>query len=109
ITGPGSPSVLTNMIPTIEQHVEWIADCVGHMRSRDLQRIEAEPEAETAWVAHVAETAERSLRPSCNSWYIGANVAGKPRVFMPYFGGMPAYRQKCEAVAANGYEGFALA
>ncbi|HEX2216618.1 MAG TPA: NAD(P)/FAD-dependent oxidoreductase [Xanthobacteraceae bacterium] len=109
ITGPGSPSVLTNMIPTIEQHVEWIADCVGHMRSRGLQRIEAEPEAETAWVAHVAETAERSLRPSCNSWYIGANVPGKPRVFMPYFGGMPAYRRKCEEVATNGYEGFALA
>jgi cyclohexanone monooxygenase len=109
ITGPGSPSVLTNMIPTIEQHVEWIADCLCRLRERKLRRIEALPDAEAAWVSHVTETADRSLRPSCNSWYVGANVPGKPRVFMPYMGGMPAYRKKCEAVAANGYEGFVTA
>ena len=109
ITGPGSPSVLTNMIPSIEQHVEWIAGCIGHLRERGLRQIEAIPAAETAWVMHVAETAERSLRPSCNSWYVGANIPDKPRVFMPYFGGLPAYRRKCDEVAANGYEGFAVA
>ena len=109
ITGPGSPSVLTNMIPSIEQHVEWIADCIGHMRDSGLRRIEATRDAETAWVAHVADTADKSLRPSCNSWYVGANVPGKPRVFMPYMGGLPAYRRICDEVAANGYEGFALA
>jgi cyclohexanone monooxygenase len=97
------------MIPTIEHHVEWIADCLGDLRARSLVRIEAEPAAEAAWVAHVAAVATRSLRPSCNSWYVGANIAGKPRVFMPYFGGMPAYRAKCREVAANGYEGFAAA
>jgi cyclohexanone monooxygenase len=109
ITGPGSPSVLTNMIPTIEHHVDWIADCLAHLRARGLCRIEAEPQAQADWVAHVAAVAERSLRPSCNSWDVGANIAGKPRVFMPYFGGMPAYRKKCEDVAAAGYDGFATA
>ncbi|HET9904882.1 MAG TPA: NAD(P)/FAD-dependent oxidoreductase [Xanthobacteraceae bacterium] len=109
ITGPGSPSVLTNMIPTIEHHVDWIAECLDHLRAKGLRRIAAEPAAEAMWVAHVASVAERSLRPSCNSWYVGANIEGKPRVFMPYFGGMPAYREKCRSVAANGYEGFAAA
>jgi cyclohexanone monooxygenase len=108
ITGPGSPSVLTNMIPTIEHHVEWIADCLGHLRARGLGRIEAEPDAQVSWVAHVTETADRSLRPSCDSWYVGANVPGKPRVFMPYMGGMPAYRNKCDQVVAGGYAGFAI-
>jgi cyclohexanone monooxygenase len=107
ITGPGSPSVLTNMIPTIEHHVDWIAECLGHLRASGRSRIEAQADAEAEWVAHVAAIAERSLRPSCNSWYIGANVPGKPRVYMPYFGGMPAYRAKCDAVVASGYEGFA--
>jgi cyclohexanone monooxygenase len=106
ITGPGSPSVLTNMIPTIEHHVDWIADCLDYLRANNLRRIEAEPEAETAWVEHVAATADRSLRPTCSSWYVGANVPGKPRVFMPYMGGMPAYRQKCDQVAACAYDGF---
>jgi cyclohexanone monooxygenase len=106
ITGPGSPSVLTNMIPTIEHHVDWIAECLGHLRASGRSRIEAQADAEAEWVAHVATVADRSLRPSCNSWYIGANVPGKPRVYMPYFGGMPAYRAKCDAVVADGYEGF---
>jgi cyclohexanone monooxygenase len=109
ITGPGSPSVLTNMIPTIEHHVDWISDCIDYLRANGKSRIEARHDAEAAWVSHVAAVAERSLRPSCNSWYVGANIAGKPRVFMPYFGGMPAYRKKCHEVAAGGYEGFTLA
>ncbi len=108
ITGPGSPSVLTNMLPSIEQHVDWIADCLGHLRGRGLTRIEAELAAEDAWVAHVNEVAGGSLRSTCSSWYVGANVPGKPRVFMPYIGGFPAYVDRCEAIAANGYEGFAL-
>ncbi len=109
ITGPGSPSVLTNMLPSIEQHVEWVADCIGYLRESGLSRIEARAEAEESWVAHVREVAGGSLRSTCSSWYIGANVPGKPRIFMPYIGGFPAYVQKCNAVAAKGYEGFALA
>jgi cyclohexanone monooxygenase len=109
ITGPGSPSVLTNMLPSIEQHVEWVAGCIGYLRDKGLSRIEARAEAEERWVAHVREVAGGSLRSTCSSWYIGANVPGKPRVFMPYIGGFPAYVQKCDAVAANGSEGFALA
>ena len=108
ITGPGSPSVLSNMIPSIEQHVEWIAECVEYMRARGVARIEATGEAEDAWVAHVNDVADASLRATCGSWYVGANVPGKPRVFMPYIGGVPVYGQKCKAVAANGYEGFTL-
>jgi cyclohexanone monooxygenase len=109
ITGPGSPSVLTNMLPSIEQHVEWIADCLRYMREHRFRRVEPSSEAEDAWVAHVSAVAGTSLRSACSSWYIGANVPGKPRVFMPYIGGVPAYVQKCDHVAANGYEGFALA
>jgi len=107
ITGPGSPSVLTNMLPTIEQHVEWVADCIGYMRERNFRRIEATPDAETAWVARVNEIAAGTLFPTCNSWYLGANVPGKPRVFMPYIG-FPPYVEKCNEVAASGYPGFAL-
>ena len=92
-----------------EQHVEWVADCIGYLREEGLSRIEAQAEAEENWVAHVREVAGGSLRSTCSSWYIGANVPGKPRVFMPYIGGFPAYVQKCDAVAANAYEGFALA
>jgi cation diffusion facilitator CzcD-associated flavoprotein CzcO len=108
VTGPGSPSVLTNMLPSIEQHVEWIADCIAHVRGRGKQRIEPEPRAEEAWVAHVGDLAGATLRHTCNSWYQGANIDGKPRVFMPYIGGFPAYVKKCEEVAAQGYAGFAL-
>ena len=107
ITGPGSPSVLSNMLPSIEQHVEWIADCLAYLRERKLTGIEPSREAEDAWVEHVNEVAGESLYPTCNSWYLGANVPGKPRVFMPYLG-FPAYKTKCEAVVANGYEGFTL-
>jgi cyclohexanone monooxygenase len=107
ITGPGSPSVLTNMLPTIEQHVEWIADCIGYLHDQGLSRIEATPDAETAWVARVNEIADGTLFPTCDSWYLGANVPGKPRVFMPYIG-FPPYVEKCNEVAASGYAGFAL-
>jgi cyclohexanone monooxygenase len=109
ITGPGSPSVLTNMLPSIEQHVEWIADCMEHMRARAVNVIEPTRAAEEGWVGHVGEVAGSTLRSSCSSWYVGANIPGKPRVFMPYIGGFPAYIERCEAVVKNGYEGFALA
>jgi cyclohexanone monooxygenase len=96
------------MVVAIEQHVDWIAACVGYLGERQLDSIEATEAAEDAWVAHVNEVAEATLFPLANSWYIGANVPGKPRVFMPYIGGFPIYRQKCDEVAAAGYEGFAL-
>jgi len=108
ITGPGSPSVLSNMIVSIEQHVDWIADCVGYMRDRGLATIEAERDAEDKWVAHVNEVASGTLYPQANSWYMGANIPGKPRIFMPYIGGVGAYRQICNDVAARGYEGFQM-
>jgi len=107
ITGPGSPSVLSNMLPSIEQHVNWIADCIGYLGDNGLASIEASSEAEDAWVAHVNELADLTLYPTCNSWYLGANVPGKPRVFMPYLG-FPPYVEKCNEVAAKGYEGFTL-
>jgi cyclohexanone monooxygenase len=108
ITGPGSPSVLSNVAVSIEQHVEWVSDCLGYLGERQLGVIEATPEAQDAWVAHVNEVAEKTLYPRANSWYVGANIPGKPRVFMPYIGGVGVYRRKCDEIAANGYEGFAL-
>ena len=108
ITGPGSPSVLSNMIVSIEQHVEWIADCIAFLRDRDVSSIEANVDAEDAWVTHVQEMGNHTLYPMANSWYMGANVPGKPRVFMPYIGGVGSYRKKCDEVAAKEYEGFSL-
>ena len=108
ITGPGSPSVKSQMIHSIEQHADWIVDCLAHLRANDLSSIEPEAEAEEQWVAHVNEVADSTLYPRANSWYVGANIPGKPRVFMPYVGGVHAYRRKCDTVAANGYEGFRL-
>jgi len=108
ITGPGSPSVLTNMLPTIEQHVEWISECIDYLQKEKIQEIEAELQAQDNWTEHGNELALNTLRYSCSSWYLGANVPGKPRVFMPYIGGMPSYREKCSSVAASGYEGFKL-
>jgi cation diffusion facilitator CzcD-associated flavoprotein CzcO len=107
ITGPGSPSVLSNMLPSIEQHVDWIAGCIGAVRERGFTRIEPTEAAEDRWVAHVNEVASATLYPSCNSWYLGANIPGKPRVFMPYLG-FPAYVQKCAEEAAAGFQSFAL-
>ncbi len=108
ITGPGSPSVLTNMIVSIEQHVRWIGDCLAWMRAHGHARIEAGEAAEHAWVGHVNGVASQTIFPGCNSWYLGANVPGKVRVFMPLLG-FPAYNEKCRAVAAAGYEGFTFA
>jgi cyclohexanone monooxygenase len=108
ITGPGSPSVISNMVVSIEQHVDWIADCIAALRARGLTCIEATPEAEAAWVAHVNEVGGATLYPRANSWYVGANIPGKPRGFMPYVGGVGVYRQKCDEVATRDYEGFAL-
>jgi cyclohexanone monooxygenase len=109
ITGPGSPSVFTNMVTSIEQHVGWIADCLAHIRKSGHSAIEATPDAEAKWVAHVNEVANRTLMPNANSWYVGANIPGKPRIFMPYLGGAAVYKQVIESVARNDYEGFALA
>jgi len=108
ITGPGSPSVLSNMIVSIEQHVEWIADCIGWMRGSGFEAIEAKEDAEEKWVAHVNEVAHTTLYPQANSWYMGANIPGKPQIFMPYIGGVGPYRQICNEVVAKGYEGFAM-
>ena len=106
VTGPGSPSVLTNMLPSIEQHVEWIAQAIEDMRAGGFSEMEAETAAEDAWVDHVNEVANLSLRSKVASWYVGANVAGKAQVFMPYIGGFPRYVEKCEDVVAKGYDGF---
>jgi cyclohexanone monooxygenase len=108
VTGPGSPSVLSNMVVSIEQHVDWISDCIAAMGNRQMDAIEATPQAEEAWVAHVNEVANMTLYPQANSWYMGANVPGKPRVFMPYPGGVGLYRQTCDEIAADNYRGFAL-
>ncbi|HEY4249720.1 MAG TPA: NAD(P)/FAD-dependent oxidoreductase [Roseomonas sp.] len=109
VTGPGSPSVLCNMPVAIEQHAEWIADCIAHMRTRGLQRIETTAAAADAWVDQVNAAADATLLPqAASSWYLGANVPGKPRVFMPYAGGMARYRAICDGIAARGYDGFVL-
>src|SRR4051794_3039480 len=108
ITGPGSPSVLSNMIVSIEQHVDWISDCIAYMRDRDHDTMEAQKDAEDKWVAHVNEVAHTTLYPQANSWYMGANIPGKPQIFMPYIGGVGVYRQICNDVAAKGYEGFSM-
>jgi len=109
ITGPGSPSVLCNMPVAIEQHADWITNCIGYMRSKGLERIEPRPEAVEGWVAEVNALAHRTLLPLAkHSWYLGANIPGKPRVFMPYAGGMIRYREVCQNAAAQNYQGFAL-
>ncbi len=110
ITGPGSPSVLVNMPVAIEQHVEWITDCIAQLRAEGLSRIEPRPDAVAGWGADVQAAAHATLLPTVkHSWYLGANVPGKPQVFMPYVGGMARYRKICADVAANGYAGFVRA
>jgi cation diffusion facilitator CzcD-associated flavoprotein CzcO len=109
VTGPGSPSVLCNMPVAIEQHVEWITDCIARMRADGVQHIEARAEAMDDWVEQVNAAANATLLPRAqHSWYLGANVPGKPRVFMPYAGGMARYREICADIAARGYQGFSL-
>ena len=107
VTGPGSPSVLTNMVVSIEQHVDWITDCLEHLRREGHERIEASQESADEWVAYVNAVADLTLFPTCNSWYLGANVPGKPRVFMP-LPGFPPYADLCADVAVKGYRGFVL-
>ena len=110
ITGPGSPSVLSNMMVSIEQHVDLVADTIVHLEDRQLATIEPTSDAEAEWIEHVNEIASGTMftAPSCNSWYLGANIVGKPRIFMPYVGGVGAYRERCEAVVEAGYEGFEM-
>ncbi|GGJ70548.1 flavin-containing monooxygenase [Streptomyces brasiliensis] len=108
ITGPSSPSVLSNMIVSIEQHVDWITDCFTYLRENDIAAIEPTTDAEDGWLAHVKEVGNATLYPTADSWYMGSNVPGKPRVFMAYIGGVGVYRQRCDEVAAKGYEGFTL-
>lgn len=106
VTGPGSPSVLTNMIPTIEQHVDFIADCIAYMRKHGMAAIEPDAAAEDDWVAYNDDVAHRTLRYDCASWYLGSNIPGKKRVFMPFVAGLPIFIRKCEEVVAAGYRGF---
>ncbi len=108
VTGPGSPSVLSNMVVSIEQHVDWIVDCLADMRDRGYATIEPTETAEAGWVQHVNDCADITLYPSANSWYMGANVPGKPRVFLPYVGGVGPYRATCDSVKEQGYLGFEL-
>jgi acetyl esterase/lipase/cation diffusion facilitator CzcD-associated flavoprotein CzcO len=106
ITGPGSPSVLSNMVVSIEQHVDWIAACLQRLSEDGLDTIEARQDAEDEWVEHVNDVANATLYPQTNSWYMGANIPGKPRIFMPYVGGVGNYRRHCDDIAADDYRGF---
>ena len=108
ITGPGSPSVLASMIQAIEQHVDWMVDCMAHMRDIGAETVEPIQHYEDEWIEHVNEVSKVSLRSTCSSWYVGANIPGRPRVFMPYIGGFPVYVQKCNEVMTNGFEGFVV-
>lgn len=108
VTGPGSPSVLSNVVLSIEQHVDWLSELFSYMRANRLTRIEPTREAERRWVDYCRELAADTLQMKADSWYLGANVPGKPRVFMPFIGGTNVYRQKCNEVATRGYEGFTL-
>jgi cyclohexanone monooxygenase len=108
VTGPGSPSVLSNMMVSIEQHVELIAECIAHVASRGGTTFEPTADAQAAWLEHAAAVAAPTVYPGNKSWYTGANVPGKPRVFMAYIGGVPGYRRICEAVVAGGHAGFAV-
>ena len=108
VHGPGSPSVMTNMVTASEQHVEWISDCIGYLEQRNVECIEATQQAEDQWVMHVNEVADQTLYPQANSWYVGANIPGKTRVFMPYVGGLGVYSKTVDEIAEKGYEGFWL-
>ena len=105
VTGPGSPSVLSNVVVSIEQHIEWISDFIGYLREQKLAVAEATPEAEAGWMTHVDEVAQSTLFPRADSWYIGANIPGKPRVFMVYVGGVGAYRAKVRRDRRQGLRG----
>ena len=106
ITGPGSPSVLSNMPVSIEQHVEFVADFIDYLRERGVDTVDVDPAAEDDWVQHVNDVAEQTMYMLADSWYLGANIPGKPRVFMPYAGGVGVYRERCEEIAATDYPGY---
>lgn len=106
VTGPQSPGVKSQMILSIEQHVNFIAGCLGHMQREGHERIDADQESEDRWVQYNNEVAQATLYPKANSWYMGSNIPGKPRIFMPYVGGVHTYNQLCNEVVAKGYEGF---
>ncbi len=108
ITGPGAPAVLANMVLHAESHVDWIADAIGYLDAHGYAGIEATPEAVENWLAELNQRAATTLFPRANSWYLGANVPGKPRVFMLFIGGFGVYNDICAEVAAAGYKGFAL-
>ncbi|HTK64779.1 MAG TPA: NAD(P)/FAD-dependent oxidoreductase [Pseudonocardia sp.] len=109
ITGPQSPSVLSNMVVSIEQHADWITDCLGYLREHGYDRVEAMPDAEQQWVDHHNEVTQQTLLPRANSWWVGANIPGKPRNLYPYVGGCGVYREICDEVAARDYDGFTMA
>jgi cation diffusion facilitator CzcD-associated flavoprotein CzcO len=106
ITGPGSPSILANFPVCIEQHVDWITDCIARMRAQGLDQIEPKVDAELGWARMIAEEANKTLLPLANSWYMGANIPGKPRVFLAYPNGIHTYTELCAGIAERGYEGF---
>jgi cyclohexanone monooxygenase len=108
LTGPGSPSVLSNVINSAEQHVNWLTQLLSHLRAHGIERIEADLDAQCRWGQHVTDMASESLYPQADSWYLGANVPGKPRVFMPYIGGNAYYQTEIDEVAETGYAGFSL-
>jgi cation diffusion facilitator CzcD-associated flavoprotein CzcO len=111
VQGPGSPSAATNFVPALEQHVEWIGDCIAYLRDNDIRSIEALPSAQQEWIDHATALVAPTVlvHPSCNSWYNGGNVPGKKRMYMGYTGGIPEYRRRCDEIAAGGYTGFKLA
>jgi cation diffusion facilitator CzcD-associated flavoprotein CzcO len=107
LVGPGSTSAFTNVIVAIEHQIEWIAQTIADLDARGIASLDPTPEAEADYIAHVNTVAARTIYLNCNSWYLGANIPGKPRMFMPLFG-FPAYVQKCAEVAQQGYPGFRL-
>src|SRR5262245_2046117 len=109
MVGPGGPSVLATMVTCAEQHGDWIADLIVTMRQGGRTRVEATSAAETAWAREVADAASASLGSTCNSYYVGSNVPGKARVFMPYIGGFPKYVEACNRESAAAYPGFVFA
>jgi hypothetical protein len=110
VQGPGSPSAATNFVAALEQHVEWIADCIAYLRANGHRTIEALPAAQAEWIEHTTSLVAPTVlvHPSCNSWYNGGNVPGKKRMYMGYTGGIPEYRRRCDEIAAGGYTGFTL-
>jgi cyclohexanone monooxygenase len=110
VTGPGSPSVLCNMLVAIEQHINWISQCIVYLKENGINQIEPNASSELTWISHVNDVAKDSMftAPTCNSWYLGANIPDKPRIFMPYVGGFPQYREHCETEQDNHYPGFTL-